>query len=196
MRNDSLALLQKRQKILLTQLSTESSTRYCFIWNNGFKTAYYVQPKMTECDLILPQFHSLRVTRIQSWSTVCQFEFPSPRLASIGQRFYENPHTNLFYYRHYCLSSSASQVELDCMGWSMVDLNLYMVDTCLFGLFSKHWNKQEKKTLVYSSNIPILQKKMIFLIKASISCKYRKMLSFLNAYNNAIRTSLFEIPKH
>lgn len=66
MRNDSLALLQKRQKILLTQLSTESSTRYCFIWNNGFKTADYVQPKMTECDLILPQFHSLRVTRIQS----------------------------------------------------------------------------------------------------------------------------------
>lgn len=98
-----LSFTEKVRILLTTQLSTESNTRHCFIWNSGFKTVDYVQPKMTECDLMLPQFHSLRVTRIQSWSTVCQFEFPSPRLVSIGQRFYENPHTNLFYYRHYCL---------------------------------------------------------------------------------------------
>lgn len=66
MRHNSLALFYRKGRNTFDTFSSESNTRYCFIWNSGFKTVDYVQPKMTERDLMLPHLHSLRVTRTQS----------------------------------------------------------------------------------------------------------------------------------
>lgn len=158
MRHNSLALFYRKGKNTFGTFSTESNTRYCFIWNSGFKTVDYVQPKMTERDLMLPHFHNKSYTHpelkycVPIWIPLSKTNF------NRTERFYGNPHTNLFYYKHYCLRPWLYGKE---SGWFKFYTKFYKQFVFVWMLFL-NTEINRKKTNMFTAGSPTLQKEMFF----------------------------------